>query len=81
MKKVAVLGANGYIARNLVYILNRDYPEYEITLYGIEDKSVDGQENYIQVDMTNKSEISKISLDCDIIFMFVLYFGPYAKNI
>ena len=71
MKKVAVFGANGYIARNLVYILNRDYSEYEITLYGIEDKSVDGHESYIQVNMTNKSEISKISLDCDIIFMFV----------
>lgn len=71
MKKVAVLGANGYIARNLVYILNRDYPEYKIMLYGIEDKSVDGHESYIQVDMTNKNEISKISLDCDIIFMFV----------
>jgi len=71
MKKIAVLGANGYIARNLVCVLQRDYKEYDLFLYGIEDKSVDNHNNYTQVDMTNAREIEKINLDCDIVFMFV----------
>ncbi len=71
MKKIAVLGANGYIARNLIYVLQKDYAEYELSLYGIEEKSVDNHANYTQVDMTNRIEIPKIDLDCDIVFMFV----------
>ena len=71
MKKAAVLGANGYIARNLVYVLKRDYPDYELNLYGIEPKSLDNCENYVSVDMTDKEDIKKIDMSCDIIFMFV----------
>ena len=47
--KIAVLGANGYIARNLVQVLEQEYRAFEISLYGIEDKSIDGKTNYIQV--------------------------------
>lgn len=71
MKKVAVLGANGYIARNLTFVLQRDYPDFEVALYGIEENSVDDQPNYMQVDMTNNEDIKKIDLACDIVFMFV----------
>ncbi len=71
MKRVAVLGANGYIARNLVYVLKRDYPDYELNLYGIEPKSLDNCENYVSVDMTAKEDVKKIDLSCDIVFMFV----------
>lgn len=71
MKKAAVLGANGYIARNLVYVLKRDYPDYELNLYGIEPRSLDNCENYISVDMTDKEDVKKIDMSCDIIFMFV----------
>ena len=69
--KIAILGANGYIARNLIYVLKRDYPEYEISLYGVEDKSIDGENNYYTVDMTNKESVRKIDLTCDIVFMLV----------
>ncbi len=69
--KIVVLGANGYIARNLVYVLRRDYPEYELSLYGCEEISADGDPNYSVVDMTNKESIRHLDLSCDIIFMFV----------
>lgn len=71
MKKVAVLGANGYIARNLVYVLMRDHPDYEIACYGIEPLSVDSLPNYISVDMTDSESIQRIDLSCDVVFMFV----------
>ncbi len=71
MKKIAVLGANGYISRNLVFVLKRDYPDYQLDLYGIEDYSVDHCDNYHSVDMTDKDSIKSIDLSCDIVFMFV----------
>ena len=71
MKKIAVLGANGYMARNLIYVLMRDYPDYEICPYGIELDSADQLDNYITVDMTDKKSVKKIDLSCDIVFMLV----------
>ncbi len=71
MNKIAILGANGYIARNLIYVLKRDYPDYKLTLYGRDGKSIDGEQNYISVDMTDKESVKKIDLACDIVFMLV----------
>ena len=71
MKKAAILGANGYIARNLVLVLKHDYPEIQLALYGIERESVDKEDNYISVDMTDKESIKKIDMSCDIVFMLV----------
>lgn len=71
MKKVVVLGANGYIARNLIYVLKRDHPDFELYLYGIEKGFIDGDGNYTIVDMTDKEDIKKIDLNVDIIFMLV----------
>lgn len=71
MKKIAVLGANGYIARNLVYVLQRDYPDYELFLYGIEPVSTDHHDNYVMVDMTSSESVRKIDFSCDVMFMLV----------
>lgn len=71
MGKIAVFGANGYIARNLIYVLKRDYPQYELSLYGIEDTYVDGSGKYVSVDMTDSESMKKIDLDVDVIFMLV----------
>lgn len=71
MKKIAVLGANGYIARNIIHVLEKEYPDSELKLYGIENNSIDLKCNYTQVDMSEKESTARISMDCDIIFMFV----------
>lgn len=71
MKKIIILGANGYIARNLAYVIKRDYPDYKLHLYGIEPKSIDNFENYKKIDVTDKEAIKSIDLSCDIIFMLV----------
>lgn len=71
MKKIAILGANGYIARNLIYIIKCDYPEFELDLYGAEEKYVDGADTYTMIDMTDKESVQRINLSCDICFMLV----------
>lgn len=70
MKKIAVIGANSYIARNLIYVLKRDYLDFELMLYGIEPESVDHHKNYSIVNMTDKESAKTLDLSCDIIFMF-----------
>ncbi len=71
MKKIIVLGANGYIARNLIYLIHNEYEGIELSLFGIEKESIDGYDNYTQIDLTNMEEINDLDLNCDIIFMFV----------
>ncbi len=67
--KIAVIGANGYIARNLVYVLEHEYGGIELNLYGIEETGADNAAAYMQVDMTDKASVSRLDLSCDIIFM------------
>ena len=71
MKKVTILVANGYIARNLIYVLKRDHPDYELFLYGREERYLDGEGNYTTVDMKDKESTKKINLNVDIIYMLV----------
>ena len=71
MKKIAVIGANGYIARNLIYVLKRDYSDCILYFYGIEDRSIDDYTNYMKIDMTDRESVKMIDFSCDIIFYFV----------
>lgn len=71
MKRFAVVGANGYIARSLVYTLKKEYPDSERLLYDIAPAHADGEPNYRSVNLLNGDELSRLDLNCDIIFMFV----------
>lgn len=71
MKRIAVIGANGYIARNLIYVLKREYPDFQLTLYSREPQSFDGERNYKVAELTDRNSVKEIDLSCDIIFMFV----------
>lgn len=70
-KSIAVIGANGYIARNLIYTLKRDYSDYKLFLYDRQETQTDGEENYHSIDIFSKESVKKIDLTCDIIFMLV----------
>ena len=35
VKKIAIIGANGYIARNLICLLQKEKPEIELELYDL----------------------------------------------
>lgn len=69
--KVTILGANSYIARNVVQILNRTPEKYELSLYDREETHKDGNNNYHSLNILNQEEVAKLDFNCDIIYMFV----------
>ena len=69
--KFAIIGANSYIARNLIYILKNKYKEIECKLYGRADKHADSAENYTCVNLFDSEDIKRIDLSCDAVFIFV----------
>lgn len=70
MKKIAVIGANSYIARNLIYLLREEY-QCELMLYGREDAHFDGIVPYRKIDVFDKEMLSQIDLNVDIVFVFI----------
>lgn len=75
MKKAVVIGANGYIARNLITKLK---DQYLLELYDIQENHRDGNENYSSVDITNIDSVREMNLDCDIIYNFAGMTGTTA---
>lgn len=69
-KKVIIIGAGGYIARNMAYVISNQTDTYELKLYGTKENHVDKLTPYYQVNVLNKAEISAIDFDCDIVFVF-----------
>ena len=77
MKKVIVIGANSYIARNVIYVLRRDY-DCEIKMYDYAEKQKDNEYNYWQINILDEDSVSRIDFDADAIFMFVGKSGTVA---
>lgn len=69
--KIAIIGANGYIARNLVCYISKNEPAVEMQLYGRADTQVDGFEPYRRINVLDEVSIENIDFSCDVIFMFV----------
>lgn len=71
MKKITVIGANSYIARNLIHMLEAQKEGYQIKLYGREQEHADGMEHYTCVDVLDRASVRGIDFDCDMIYFFV----------
>lgn len=71
MKRIAVIGANSFIARNVIYVLNTAYSDVELMLYDCGEKQLDGLNNYKQIDVMSLEAVMEIDMNCDIIYMFV----------
>lgn len=71
MKKIVIVGANSYIARNVLYALCHMDEQFQIKLYDYAETQVDGSEGYESVNMMSAESVKKLDLDCDVIFMFV----------
>lgn len=69
MKKIAIIGANSYIARNVLFKLKNI--ECELKLYDRAERQIDGEPNYVSIDVLSKESVSKIDFSCDIVFLFV----------
>lgn len=74
MKKIGVIGANGYIGKHIVSYLQRYY-DVNVDSYDIVAEC--NLPNYHKVDLTDKESIKGLNLDIDYIFMFAGLTGTY----
>ena len=74
MKKIGVIGANGYIGKHIVSYLQRYY-DVNVNSYDIVVEC--DLPNYHKVDLTDKESIKGLNLDIDYIFMFAGLTGTY----
>lgn len=71
MKKVAIIGANSYIARNVYKYLKQTKNTYKIDLYDFSETHIDGAKEYTSIKILDKNSLHKINMNVDVIFMFV----------
>jgi len=69
MSKISIIGANSYIARNVI-IKCKEYGLDDVMLYDIQPTHVDASVNYKQLDILSKESLEKVDFDCDILFVF-----------
>lgn len=74
-KRVAVIGANGFIGRHLVKYLN-DYYDVSIESYDIVPET--DLPNYRCVDLTSRESVEAINLNVDYVFNFAGLTGTYV---
>ncbi|MGB0887835.1 MAG: NAD-dependent epimerase/dehydratase family protein [Vicingaceae bacterium] len=68
MQKAIVFGANGYLGRHIAYFLKQQQIEFIPT--GSSPVSVDGYDNYLQIDITKKEELQQLDFNVDYVFAF-----------
>ena len=68
--KIIIIGANSYIARNLLFVLNDKYLHCEVKLYDRAEIHADKADNYFSVNVLDKRSVQNIDFICDIVFMF-----------
>ena len=69
--RIVVIGANSYIARNMVYMIQHYHNKDELKLYDYHEKQTYGFGAYTQINILDKDSVKQIDMNCDIIFMFV----------
>lgn len=69
--KITIIGANSYIARNLIQYIKENGLLIEMSLYDRLDKQIDGAEPYKSINILDEECLHIIDLSCDVIFMFV----------
>lgn len=77
MKKVAIIGANSYIARNMICFLSNN-EDIELYLYGKEEQQTDGKTPYVQVCLSDLESVKMIDFNVNLIYMFVGKTGSSA---
>ena len=71
MQKVAIIGANSYIARNLTKHLEEKYGEsISVYLYDIQLQNEVSLKNYTRIDFNSPESLASIDFSCDAIFFF-----------
>lgn len=71
MKKIVIIGANSYIARNLIYYIKHNYPDFCLKLYDRAKEQIDGEQEFKSINILDDKSVSEIDFACDVIFMFI----------
>ena len=69
-RKVAIIGANSYIARNVIHQISERYPGVSLMLYDYPDTHPDGFNNYKKISILDRESLKEIDFDCDVIYLF-----------
>lgn len=77
-QRVAIIGANSYIARNLMCEIQQKHQDWTVKAYDYASTQVDGFEPYVSIDVTSADSLKSVDLDCDYVYMFVGKTGTYA---
>lgn len=77
MQEITIIGANSYLARNLIYLLH----DKNLYLYGHKENYSDGLANYKRVNLFDaRSDIKAINMKVDAIFLFSGKTGTSFEN-
>jgi len=69
--KIAILGSNSFIARNMIHYINHFYQNrFDLLLYDYQDVHFDGADNYHTFNLMDYTSFSKDIYDCDLIYLF-----------
>ena len=68
VNKIAILGSNGYIGRNMSFYLHQ--LGYSVQDFDIQDQTDNAWMQYEKLDIREQKSLSKISADCNFIFLF-----------
>lgn len=67
-KKAIIIGANGYIGRNMAAVIKKN-TNWHLDLVGRQETQADGLENYISADLLIREQVEKIDFNCEIVYM------------
>ena len=65
MKKAILFGVNGYLGRHIAYFLKQYNIEFIPT--GSSKNSIDNYSNYLQVDITDKTQLQQLDFNVDLV--------------
>lgn len=68
--KVMILGANSYIARNMIHLYHQK-DNTELFLYDYQDQHLDGEAGYQKINILDSEAVQNLSYDVDLIYMFI----------
>lgn len=71
--KIGIIGANSFIARNIVYELKKKQKagfDIELWLYDYQETHLDNEAEYHQINILDMDSVSKINTDVDILYIF-----------
>lgn len=78
MKTVTIIGANSYIARNLIHIINVENMDIKLFLYDREESHRDCLQNYAPVNILDEKSVAAVNFNVDAVILFTGKTGTYA---